>query len=69
MTGAGMSEFERAREAFRVRWGFDPAPVITDTIRAGGFDVEGGDEDTRAFVREMLTAGEIPGEPGGSGDD
>jgi hypothetical protein len=62
-----MSEFEEAREAFRVRWGFDPAPVIADAIRAGEFDVAGGDEDTRAFVREALTA--TAGHPAQGADD
>lgn len=55
-----MSEFEQAAEAFRVRWGFDPSPFITDAIRAGEFDLEGGDEDMRAFVREMLTTRSEP---------
>jgi hypothetical protein len=51
-----VSEFERARKAFRRRWGFDPSPFITDALRAGDFDLVGGDEDTRAFIRETLTA-------------
>jgi hypothetical protein len=49
-----MSEFERAREAFRQRWGFDPAPYIEQVIREGAFDMEGGTGDERAFVREVL---------------
>ena len=51
-----MSEFEQAREAFRQRWGFDPAPVVEDAFRRGEFDLEGGTEDERAFIRQILTA-------------
>jgi hypothetical protein len=54
-----MSEFEEAREAFRLRWGFDPAPAIESVFRRGEFDLEGGTEDERAFIREILTAGHI----------
>jgi hypothetical protein len=50
-----VSEFEQAREAFRRKWGFDPSPVIEDALRRGEFDLEGGTEDERAFIREVLT--------------
>jgi hypothetical protein len=53
-----VSEFEQARGAFRQRWGFDPSPAIESAFRRGEFDVEGGTEDERAFIREILsTAG------------
>jgi len=50
-----VSEYEEAREAFRRKWGFDPAPAISDAFRRGEFDLEGGTEDERAFVREVLS--------------
>jgi hypothetical protein len=50
-----VSEYEQAREAFRRKWGFDPAPVIEDTLRSGEFGLEGGTGDERAFIREALT--------------
>lgn len=50
-----MSEYEEAREAFRRKWGFGPAPGIERIASSGGFDLEGGTGDERAFVREALT--------------
>ena len=64
-----MSEFEQAREAFRQRWGFDPAPVIEGAFRRGEFDLEGGTEDERAFLREILTAAGSEGRQAMSTDD
>jgi hypothetical protein len=64
-----MSEFEQAREAFRQRWGFDPAPVIEAAFRRGEFDLEGGTGDERAFLREILAAGSGEGRPAMSTDD
>jgi hypothetical protein len=55
--GPAVSEFEQAREAFRRRRGFDPASVIEGAFRRGEFDLEGGTEDERAFIREVLTGG------------
>ncbi len=55
--GAAVSEFDEAVEAFRRKWGFDPTPAIVSAFRAGDFDFEGGTEDERAFLREVLTAG------------
>lgn len=52
-----MSELEQAVEAFRQRWGFDPSPAIKDAFRRGEFSLEGGTEDERAFIREVLTGG------------
>jgi len=50
-----VSEYDEALEAFRRKWGFDPAPVIGHIASSGGFDLEGGTEDERAFIREALT--------------
>lgn len=52
-----MSEYDQAAEAFRRKWGFDPAPVIDHIARSGGFDLEGGTGDERAFIREVLGNG------------
>jgi hypothetical protein len=52
-----VSEFEQAAEAFRRKWGFDPTPDIERIASSGGFDLEGGTEDERAFIREVLGNG------------
>ena len=49
-----MTEFEQAAEAFRQRWGIDPVPLIEQVTRDGGWDVEGGGEDERAFIRYIM---------------
>lgn len=50
-----MSEYDEAVEAFRQRWGFDPSPAIENAFRRSEFELEGGTEDERAFIREALT--------------
>jgi hypothetical protein len=50
-----MTEFEQAREAFRQRWGLGASLAVEDAVRRGEFDIEGGTEDERAFIRETLT--------------
>jgi hypothetical protein len=57
-----VSEYDEAREAFRRKRGFDPSPAIESAFRRGEFDVEGGTEDERAFIREILA--ERRSEPG-----
>ncbi|HMG61661.1 MAG TPA: hypothetical protein VK599_01820 [Streptosporangiaceae bacterium] len=52
-----MSEYDEAAEAFRRKWGFDPAPDIASALRRGEYDLEGGTEDERAFIREVLGDG------------
>lgn len=50
-----MSEFGEKVEAFRRKWGFDPSPAIESAFQGGEFGLEGGTEDERAFIREVLT--------------
>jgi hypothetical protein len=49
-----VSEYGEALEAFRRKWGFDPAPAIDSALRRGEFSLEGGTGDERAFIREAL---------------
>lgn len=65
-----MSEFEQAAEAFRQKWGSYPIPDIKSAFRRGEFDLEGGTEDERAFIREVLTGcGSEPGAAVTTDDD
>jgi hypothetical protein len=51
-----MSKLEEAIKTFQQNWGFDPTPMITQAIENGEYDLEGGTEDQRAFIRKLLSA-------------
>jgi len=47
--------YEQAVEDFRRRWGFDPTGTIDQVIADGDYDLEGGTEEERAFIRDLLS--------------
>lgn len=62
-----MSELEQAIAAFEQRWGFRPD---LEKLDLGTWELAGGTEDQRAFIRELL-GDELPPipEPGTVSDD
>jgi hypothetical protein len=52
MTAA--EEYERRLADFKWRWGFDPTASLRTAIDNGDYTLEGGTENERAFIREVL---------------
>lgn len=51
------SELDRARREFRESHGFDPKPVVDQVLRDGEYELAGGTEDEREFIRWALSGG------------